>query len=73
MYKIKDIPSLFFGTSSPKMILRKKNPLHFIMLTEESTYEIRILQATTKFLLLLHTVVMEAPQYKQKKMYVLNT
>lgn len=43
------------------------------MLTEEVTYEIGILQVTTKFLLLLHIVIMEAPQYKQKKMYVLNT
>lgn len=37
------------------------------MLTEEGTYEIGILQVTTKFLLLLHTVIMEALQYKQKK------
>lgn len=37
------------------------------MLTEEGTYEIGILQATTKFLLLLHIVIIEAPQYKQKK------
>lgn len=66
MYKIKDVPNLFFGTSSPKIILGG-GELHFVMLTEEGTYEIGILQATTKFLLLLHIVIIEAPQYKQKK------